>query len=148
MRLLCALVLLLAMSACSIGSDSDASGSRQPGSSPSSPDPSATPDPPEAAQPDASGTPACTQVRAGIDAFNAGDFAGTVGHFVRALPLARAQAGARPSKAADDLLEAVTYYAELAPDDYPQSAASSSEFAKYKAITLGQCVVATGTERA
>ncbi len=34
----------------------------------------------------------------------------------------------------------MTYYAELAPGDYPRSAISSGEFAKYKAITLGQCV--------
>lgn len=76
----------------------------------------------------------------GINAFNAGDFSITVDQFRKALPLAKAQVEADPSEAAADLYEAVSYYAELAPEDYPQSAASSPEFSKYKAITLGQCV--------
>jgi hypothetical protein len=83
-------------------------------------------------------------VRAGIDDFNTGDFDGTVGHFRAALPLARAQAAKDGSSSAQDLLAAVRYYADLAPKDYLRSAASSPGFAKYKAITLGQCV-AVGT---
>ncbi len=143
MRLLCALLLTLGLSACSIDRDAESSGPGKATSSPSQPDPSDTaqPEPPETGQPDASATPACAEVRAGIDAFNAGAFATTVDHFRQALPLARAQAGAEPSQGADDLVEAIAYYAQLAPGDYLQSAASSPRFAKYKAITLGQCVV-------
>ncbi len=55
-------------------------------------------------------------------------------------PLARDQARDESSPAADDLLEAVTYYAELAPADYPSASATSPDFATYKEITLGQCV--------
>jgi hypothetical protein len=134
MRLLCVLLLVLGLSACSLEKDSGSAAPDRPRASESTPDP-------ESAQPDASDTPACAEVRAGIDAFNTSEFANTVDHFRRALPLARAQAGTKPSKAADDLVEAVEYYARLAPEDYPRSAASSAEFAKYKAITLGQCVV-------
>ena len=144
MRLLGALLLLLGLTACSIEKEPSSSDGGTSATRPSDPAPSETesPDPPGTPQPDASASPACAEVRAGIDAFNAGDFAGTVDHFLRALPLARAQASTKPSRAADDLLEAVTYYAQLAPEDYLQSAASSPRFAKYKAITLGQCVVA------
>jgi hypothetical protein len=131
MRLLCALLLALGLSACSVEKDSGSAAPPETAASPSTPTP----------QPDASDTEACAEVRAGIDAFNAGDFAATVDHFRRALPLARAQGRSNASKAADDLVEAVSYYAALAPEDYPSSAASSSQFAKYKAITLGQCVV-------
>ena len=130
MRIVLPLVLLLALGACSSEDPPRASPSREPTSSPS-------------AQPDVSESSACTEVRAGIDAFNAGDFNGTVAHFELALPLARAQARSDASKAADDLVEAVTYYAELAPSDYPESARSSPEFLRYKTITLGQCVTAT-----
>ena len=56
-----------------------------------------------------------------------------------AVPLAENEAEANPGQAADDLLEAVRYYADLAPGDYTQASVSSSEFAKYKAITLEQC---------
>ena len=133
MRLLVALVLLLALSACSSGNDAPkAEPKRAPSSSPSAPD-----------RADASGTDACAEVRAGIDAFNTGDFAATVGHFKLALPLARAQADSDSSQAADDLVESVRYYAELAPEDYAESARSSPDFVKYKTITLGQCVTPT-----
>jgi hypothetical protein len=127
MRLVLALVLLVALSACSSGQD------------PPKSEPRSTPSP----RPEVSESRACAEVRAGIDAFNAGEFRGTVDHFKAAVPLARDQADANPSQAAEDLLEAVTYYAELAPEDYPESARSSPEFAKYKTITLGQCVSAT-----
>ena len=85
------------------------------------------------------GTDACAEVRLGIDAFNQGDFSGTVDHFTRAVPLARAQVSAHDTKAAEQLLAAVTYYAHLAPQDYPRASLSSPEFAQYKQITLGQC---------
>jgi hypothetical protein len=135
MRLVLALVLLVAVGACSSAKDSSgAAPTRAPTSSPS-----ARPSGPGSG-PDVSESRACAQVRAGIDAFNALDFEGTVAHFKLALPLARAQARAHSSQAAEDLVEAVAYYAGLAPKDYPLSARTSRDFAKYKAITLGQCV--------
>ena len=135
MRLILVLVLLVGLGACSSERKSPGADPQdRPTSSPSAPG-SAVP-----TQPDASTTPACAQVRAGIDAFNANQFESTVAHFRVAQRLAREQFRTDPSAAADDLLEAVTYYAELAPEDYPESARSSTEFAKYKAITLGQCV--------
>jgi hypothetical protein len=82
-------------------------------------------------------SPACEEVRAGIDAFNLGDFEETVEHFELAVPLAEEQDDG--SETAGDLVDAVHYYADLAPADYPQAARSSQEFLKYKNITLGQC---------
>jgi len=90
-------------------------------------------------EPAPAGTDACAEVRAGIDAFNVGEFEETVEHFVAAVPLAAAQLDRTESIAGEDLLEAVRYYAELAPDDYPAAALTSPEFAKYKQITLSQC---------
>ena len=83
---------------------------------------------------------ACDEVRAGIDAFNDGDYPTTVDHFRKAVPLAVAQAKKDDSQKASDLVEAIKYYADLDPQDYPDAARSSADFAKYKAITLGQCV--------
>lgn len=146
MRLILALLLLVALSACSSEKDSPKAEPRKaPTSSPSAPatPPSDQPSDEPSAQPDASDSKACAEVRAGIDAFNAGDFATTIDHFELAVPLAEAQARSDSSKAADDLLEAVKYYAELAPEDYAESARSSPEFLKYKTITLGQCVTPT-----
>ena len=81
---------------------------------------------------------ACEEVRTGIAAFNLGDYDETVAHFEEALPLAEQQDdGSGP---ASDLIEAVRYYAELDAELYPEAARSSAEFAKYKAITLGQCM--------
>lgn len=138
MRLILTLVLMVALSACSIGQRSPtATPTSRPGPSPSAPESSPS------VQPDASATKACAEVRAGIDAFNSGDFETTVEHFRLAVPLARTQARSDPSPSADDLVAAVTYYAELAPADYPESAHSSSEFAQNKEITLGQCVTGT-----
>lgn len=81
---------------------------------------------------------ACDEVRAGIDAFNDGDFAGTVEHFEDALPLAEEQDDG--SARAGQLVDAVRYYAELEPGRYPEAARSSPDFARNKAITLGQCM--------
>ena len=83
---------------------------------------------------------ACTEVRAGIDAFNLGDYNETIGHFRKAVPLAVDRAKDEDTPEAADLLEAVKYYADLDPEQYPDAARSSEDFAKYKAITLGQCV--------
>ncbi|MCW2846645.1 MAG: hypothetical protein JWR90_619 [Marmoricola sp.] len=140
MRLLIAILLMAALTACSDGSNDGPSPSAHATRKPS---PSA-PESPSPAQPDASGTKACAEVRAGIDAFNAHEYASTVAHFKLALPLAKSQFRAKPAGAAEDLVEAVTYYAVLAPEDYPVSALSSSQFAKYKAITLGQCAPVGG----
>lgn len=81
---------------------------------------------------------ACEEVRIGIEAFNLGEFDETVAHFKEALPLAEQQDD--DSVAAGQLIEAVRYYAELDAEGYPEASQSSPEFAKYKAITLGQCV--------
>src|ERR1700712_2679845 len=103
MRLILALVLLVALSACSSDKDTPKAEPRKTQSSaPAAPVPE-----------DASGSGACAEVRAGIDAFNTGDFARTIKHFELALPLAEAQARKDSSKAADDLLAAIKYYAEL-----------------------------------
>ena len=83
---------------------------------------------------------ACEEVRTGIAAFNEGDFDGTVEHFEAAVPLAEGQDDG--SAMAADLVEAVRYYAELEAERYPEAARSSPKFAKYKAITLGQCMPA------
>lgn len=108
-------------------------GSSTPASSTSSEGPS----------PDATSLPnatsACAEVRAGIDAFNQGDFGSTVAHFRSAVPLAEAEAKRKASSSADQLVAAVRYYADLAPSDYPQASRSSSDFARYKQITLVQC---------
>jgi hypothetical protein len=55
---------------------------------------------------------------------------------VAAVPLAEGQDDG--SALAGDLVDAVRYYAGLAAEDYPEAARTSAEFAKYKAITLGQ----------
>jgi hypothetical protein len=140
MRLLLASVLLLGTTACSSGGESPRAGSEDSSSSSTSPTPAPTPAPSLSPAPDVSGTRACAEVRAGINAFNAHDYRSTVAHFRLALPLARSQAEATPSEAAEDLVEAVGYYARLAPPDYPESARSSEDFATYKTITLAQCV--------
>ncbi len=130
-------LLLAATTGCSVGT------AQQKGDAAAVPSTPPTISPPTDTPGSGSGTassPACVEVRAGIRAFNAGDFAETVAHFEVALPLARAQARTEGSAQAEDLLEAVRYYAELAPEDYPEAARSSPEFVRYKAITLGQCV--------
>lgn len=88
---------------------------------------------------DPAATDACAEVRAGIDAFNTGDFDETVDRFRKALPLAEDQASADDSPEASDLLEAVQYYADLEAGMYAEAARTSPDFAKYKIITLSQC---------
>lgn len=81
----------------------------------------------------------CEEVRAGIDEFNVGDYAGTVHHFEMARATAKIYATVSDRPEADALLDAVEYYADLDPADYPEAARSSEHFARNKAITLGQC---------
>ncbi|MDQ3484152.1 MAG: hypothetical protein M3445_01860 [Actinomycetota bacterium] len=128
MRLPYAYVIPLAVlfAACSSGGD-DSSGSAP------------EPPPPSTSSPSSTEPSACPEIRAGIDDFNAGDYESTVERFEAALPLAQAEDDEEDSAATADLLEAVEYYAVLPPEDYLEAAASSPEFAKYKAITLGQC---------
>ncbi len=109
-----------------------------PGSTPDQ-DPGTTPGTPDTRPDTRPGTSACDEVVAGIDAFNLGDYQGTVDHFVDAVPLAEAEAAAAPSRRTADLLEAVRYYARLAPEDYLEASSTSPEFARYQVITLGQC---------
>lgn len=120
-KTLVAALMLLLLGACGIGGPSSGrAGSGDP-------------------EPSTGAVAACDEVVAGIEAFNAGDFDATVAHFQKAIPLAEAEAKADDSIAARDLLEAVHFYADLAPRDYLESSQSSPEFAKYKKITLGQC---------
>ncbi len=81
----------------------------------------------------------CVEVRKGIDAFNQNDYAETVRHFVKAKKPAKVNAKVDPEPEADALLDAVQYYANLDPADYPEAARTSEHFARNKAITLGQC---------
>ncbi len=81
---------------------------------------------------------ACEQVRAGIAAFNQGDYEETVARFVGAVPLAEEQVDG--SVAADELLEAVRWYAALPAERYLAASRGSAEFERYKQVTLGQCM--------
>jgi hypothetical protein len=87
----------------------------------------------------------CAEVRSGIDAFNEKNYTGTVDHFRKARPLARRYAELSDDKKADDLLEAVEYYAYLPAEEYPRAFANSRRFLEYKKITLGQCETGTST---
>ncbi len=87
------------------------------------------------------GEAACAEVRAGVDAFNAGDFEEAVARFRAAVPPAEERAERTPSARADLLLEAVEWYAALPPEDYPRASRRSEQFARYRAVTLAQCVV-------
>jgi hypothetical protein len=81
----------------------------------------------------------CAEVRLGIDEFNRDDYAGTVEHFVKARTPAKVYAKVNEEPEADALLDAVEYYANLAPENYPEAARSSENFARNKTITLEQC---------
>lgn len=87
----------------------------------------------------------CSEVRSGIDAFNEKNYTSTVDHFRNARPLAKRYADLSDDKKADDLLEAVEYYARLPAEDYPRAFANSRRFLEYKKITLGQCESGTST---
>ena len=81
-------------------------------------------------------------MRDGIDEFNRHDYAGTVEHFRKARTPAKVYAKVNTEPAADALLDAVEYYANLAPEDYPDAARTSEHFARNKTITLTQCAPA------
>lgn len=147
MRRAAVLLLLPALAACGgPGAEQDPAPAPPPSSSPSSSETDGSGgneggegDEPDQSSPGATParTPACAVVRAGIDAFNEGDFEQTVARFVEAVPLAEEQLDG--SAQADQLLEAVQWYAALPPEDYAEAAVSSEEFQVYKAITLTQC---------
>jgi hypothetical protein len=120
MKVLGAVALLLALAACSGGSDASATATSKLSAA------------------DAMRA-ACLEVRAGIDEFNRDDYAGTVEHFEKAKIPAKVYAKVDDEPEADALLDAVEYYANLAPDDYPEAARSSESFARNKVITLEQC---------
>ncbi|MET0467870.1 MAG: hypothetical protein ABW075_11745 [Aeromicrobium sp.] len=122
MRILVAAASLLLLGACSDGSDAGDDATATAGLTAA-----------EAVQ------QTCAEVRAGIDEFNREDYAATVEHFEKAKVPAEINAKVNPEPEADALLDAVQYYANLAPDDYPEAARSSEHFARNKAITLDQC---------
>ena len=121
MKILGAVVLLLALAACSGGSDAPEAPARSTLSA------------------DDAMRATCREVRAGIDEFNRDDYAGTVEHFEKAKVPAKVYAKVNEEPEADALLDAVEYYANLSPADYPEAARSSENFARNKVITLEQC---------
>lgn len=123
MRIFVATTALLLVAACSGGADGDQS------------DPVA--DPTLSAADAVQRT--CVEVRAGIDDFNRQDYSSTVEHFEKAKVTAKIYAKVNPEPEADALLDAIEYYANLAPAKYAEAARSSENFARNKAITLGQC---------
>ncbi len=133
--------MLALLGACSGQDESQALG-RAAASAPSSSAPSTPADPgqgPGKEPADPADSTTCAAVNNGIGAFNRSDFKGTVALFEKAVPLAQARDAAIGDAASAGLLEAVRYYADLAPEDYLVAAAGSPEFEKYKQITLGQC---------
>lgn len=82
---------------------------------------------------------ACSEVRAGIAAYNAKDFGEVQPHFVRARVFAKTYAQKNPRPEADDLLVAIEFFAKVAPTAYAKTADSLRLFKKYKVITLGAC---------
>jgi hypothetical protein len=93
-------------------------------------------------------TRTCAEVRAGISDFNRQDYAGTVEHFMKARTTAKVYARVDEEPEADALLDAVEYYANLAPEEYPDAARASEYFARNKAITLEQCASDTPIDAA
>lgn len=85
------------------------------------------------------GAKTCVEVRAGIDAFNDHDFTSTMSHFKKAEVFAKIYYEKAQGPGSSSLLQAVDYYAHLPPKAYPEAARSSADFARFKAITLGQC---------
>jgi hypothetical protein len=81
----------------------------------------------------------CSLVRSGVAAFNENRFDLTVDRFRSALEPARAYADASDASSADDLLEAVEYYADLPAADYRRAFETSPDFKRHQATTLGQC---------
>jgi hypothetical protein len=81
----------------------------------------------------------CSLVRSGVAAFNENDFPETIERFQAALDPARRLADATDDPRADELLEAVEYYAALPADEYRKAFESSPDFKRHQATTLGQC---------
>lgn len=81
----------------------------------------------------------CGLVRSGVAAFNENDYPETIERFRAALDPARRLAAATDDPRADDLLEAVEYYAGLPADKYRKAFESSPDFKRHQATTLGQC---------
>jgi hypothetical protein len=90
------------------------------------------------------GAKTCVEVRTGIDAFNKHDFDGTVTHFRKAEVFAKLYYRKAQGAGSSSLLQAVDYYAHLPAKAYPEASRSSADFARFKAITLGQCEPADG----
>ncbi len=142
-RALALLALALPAAACTAGTDGTAAPAAPaaPDASSSAPSASSTPSP-GAAGPDygrPAATPACADVRAGIDAFNLSDYDAAVAAFDRALPLARQQAEEYAVPPARRLLEAVSYYAALDADELAAAFPPAPEDRKYQLVTLAQC---------
>jgi predicted small lipoprotein YifL len=85
------------------------------------------------------GAKTCVEVRTGIDAFNQHDYDSTVTHFKKAEVFAKLYFKKAQGKGSSSLLQAVDYYAHLPAKSYPEAARTSTDFARFKAITLGQC---------
>ncbi|MCW2799541.1 MAG: hypothetical protein JWQ70_1013 [Aeromicrobium sp.] len=85
------------------------------------------------------GAKTCVEVRAGIDAFNDHDYDATTRHFKKAEVFAKLYYKKAQGAGSSTLLQAVDYYAHLPAKAYPEAARSSVDFARFKAITLGQC---------
>lgn len=81
----------------------------------------------------------CVEVRAGIASYNSEDLDKVQPHFVKAEVVARRYAKASSSSRADDLLEAVKFFAAVPPTGYSKDAGARKLFRKYKAITLEYC---------
>ena len=81
----------------------------------------------------------CVEVRAGIASYNSGDLESVQPRFVKAEVAAKKYAKASSSSRADDLLEAVKFFAAVPPASYSEDARARKLFQKYKAITLGYC---------
>lgn len=139
-------LLVLLTGACSAGGASgddagDSADTTEPGGSLPSPTTEPPGDIPSLDPGATAGSPVCASVRQGIDAFNEGDYEATVALFAEALPLADAAATEPDASAEARLLAgAVRYYAELAPQEYPEAAQGDADFETNKQITLGLCV--------
>jgi hypothetical protein len=90
------------------------------------------------------GAKTCVEVRAGIEAFNVHDYVGTMKHFKKAEVFAKLYYKKAQGAGSSTLLQAVDYYAHLPAKAYPEAARTSADFARYKAITLGQCEPSDG----
>lgn len=132
------LLLVLLTGACGAGGGE---ASTEPTGSFPSLNPQRPEDPPSLDPEATADSPVCAFVRAGIDAFNQGDYEETVALFAEALPLADAAANEPDAPASSELLAgAVRYYAELAPAEYADAAQGDADFETNKQITLGLCV--------